>query len=127
VEVIVKSTLSALLIVALATPAFAEGPSTSLREAAHHAALDESLTHSAPFRQRSWPEEHPIVLGALVGAGIGGVYGGLTCISPIAEGNGNCDAYTDTTGIRSAGALWGAAWGAGIGALTGLVVKLALR
>ena len=122
-----KSTLAALLIVALASPAFAEGPSTPLREAAHHAALNESLTHSAPFRQRSWPEEHPIVLGTLVGAGVGGVFGALTCTSPIAEGNGNCDYYTDSTGIRSAGAVWGAAWGAGIGALAGLVVKLAMR
>lgn len=122
-----KSTLIALLIAALATPAFAEGPSTSLRKAAHQAAFSESLSHSAPFKQRSWPEEHPIVLGALVGAGVGGVFGGLTCVSPIAEGNGNCDAFTDPSGVRAAGALWCAAWGAGIGALAGLVVKLALH
>ena len=122
-----KSTLAALLIVALATPAFAEGPSTSLREAAHQAAITEPLAQNAPARQRSWPEEHPIVLGTLVGAGVGGVFGGLTCISPIAEGNGSCDYYTDSSGARGAGALYGAAWGAGIGALTGLVVKLAMR
>jgi hypothetical protein len=127
VEVILKSTLTALLIVALATPAFAEGPSTPLREAAHQAALNEPLTPQTPTRQRSWPEEHPIVLGTLVGAGVGGVFGGLTCISPIAEGNGSCDYYTNSSGARGAGAVYGAAWGAGIGALAGLVVKLALR
>jgi len=123
----VKSTLTALLIVALAAPAFAEGPSTPLREAAHQAALNESLTQNTAARQRSWPEQHPIVLGTLVGAGVGGVYGGLTCISPLAEGNGNCDYYTDRAGAHGAGAVYGAAWGAGIGALAGLVVKLALR
>jgi len=123
----VKSTLSALLIVALATPAFAEGPSSSLREAAHHAALTESLAQNRPTRHRSWPEEHPIVLGTIVGAGVGAVYGGLTCISPIAEGSGDCDYYTDPSGVRAAGMLYGAAWGAGIGALAGLVVKLALH
>ncbi len=118
-----KSTLLTLLIVALATPAFAQG---RLREAAHHAATTESLTPQPKASQRSWVARHPILLGTLVGTGVGAAVGGLTCESPIAEG-GSCDYYTDSSGARYLGMAYLGAWGAGIGALVGLAVKAAIR
>jgi hypothetical protein len=127
VEDIMKSTLTALLLIAFATPALAQGPSTPLREAAHRAAATEPLTQDTPAPQRSWEARHPVVLGTIAGAGAGAMFGAFTCISPIAEGNGTCDSYTDSAGARGAGAVYGAAWGAGIGALVGLAVKAVIH
>lgn len=118
-----KSTLTALLILALAAPALAQPRSTPtpLREAARRAALTQTVTPAAP-PPRSWVERHPVLTGTLVGASVGGAVGLLTCSSPIAEG-GSCDSYTDTTGARGAGAVYLGAWGAGIGALVGLAAR----
>jgi hypothetical protein len=121
-----KSTLTALLILTLAAPALAQPGMTSIRESARRAVLTQTVTPAPPPRQRSWVERHPVLTGTVVGASIGGSVGLFTCSLPYAEG-GSCDSYTDTTGARGAGAAYLGAWGAGIGALVGLVASTFVR
>jgi hypothetical protein len=121
VEDIVKSTLTALLIVALATPAFAQGPSTLLRDAAHHAALTESLTPHAQTPHRSWVARHPMWTGAFMGAAFGAAWGAASCAFPTDE-FGSCETYSDQAGARALGGIYLGGVSAGLGALAGFVI-----
>jgi hypothetical protein len=59
---------------------------------------------------RGWAERHPVWSGAILGAGVGGAWGVLSC-------SGSCFPIG-----RSGAAVFGAAWGSGIGALIGWAI-----
>jgi len=76
---------------------------------------NESLQTAAagqPAAQESWPKRHPVIVGALAGAGAGAVIMSTMC-SP----NYNCDAS------RAAFAAMGAGVFAPVGALAGWLVS----
>jgi hypothetical protein len=67
-----------------------------------------------PAAQESWPKRHPVIVGALAGAGVGAMIFGTMC-SP----DSNCDA------TRGAYAAWGAGLFAPVGALAGWLISKA--
>jgi len=67
-----------------------------------------------PTAQESWPKRHPVIVGALAGAGVGAVIMGTMC-SP----DSNCD------GTRGAFAAFGAGLFAPVGALAGWLISKA--
>lgn len=80
-----------------------------------------SEPQSAP--QRSWAGRHPVLVGAIVGAGIGGVARGKL----LGLRYDTCVYDSETTGCGAASSGIGAGIGAGVGALAGLIVSLARR
>lgn len=94
------------------------------REAARLAATVPTVSaqqQSAP--QRSWASRHPVLLGAVVGAGIGSLARGRLLGLPY----DTCIYDSETTGCGPASSAIGAGIGAGFGALVGLIVSLARR
>ena len=81
-----------------------------------------SLQQPQP-KQRSWAGRHPVLVGALIGAGIGGVAKGSLLGLP----NDACIVDSETTGCTGASVAIGAGLGAGVGALVGLVVSAVRR
>jgi hypothetical protein len=73
--------------------------------------------------RRSWAGRHPVLIGTLVGAGIGGVARARMLGLPW----DTCFYDSETTGCGVASSAIGAGVGAGFGALVGLVVSLARR
>ena len=91
----------------------------SIREAIDRESLRVSmrpagLAQQQP-RERSWPGRHPVLFGALLGAGIGVVV--EAAVIPGESGGEPHSVYLPMFGVI----------GAGIGSLTGLIVSLARR
>ena len=89
------------------------------QEAARQTRLNTSKRFSQAqqpqSRERSWAGKHPVLFGALLGAGVGGL-GGATLGSDC----GREESFCSRKGLVQIGA----AAGAGVGALVGLVVGL---
>ena len=76
--------------------------------------LQTPATGQPTTTQESWPKRHPVIVGALAGAGVGAVIMGTMC-SP----DSNCD------GTRAQFAAFGAGLFAPVGALAGWLISKA--
>jgi len=118
--------IALLLVSILSGPTFviaAEHPirDAAMREAVRLAFRDDNLVaRQAGASQGSRSGGHPVLIGAIVGAGAGAIGGALsTCSADPAPEIG----VPAPCGTRKAWALLGAAFGAGAGALVGLAYK----
>src|SRR5262245_28342923 len=118
----VKHILAVSLIGLLATPGLAPAqtlPSPSAlrqsidREAIRLARMDNSAATPQPAPHRSWAAQHPIELGAMIGAGAGAVWGASQCRTA-------CEGGALTPFITAYGALLFAGVGFGIGAIVAI-------
>ena len=112
----------ALLISMLVTPtgAFAQtlptndGRNGTIRESIRLAVLPPAVHQQQP-RERSWPDRHPVLFGALVGLGTG-----LAVEAVVIPGKSGGEPHSAYLPMFSA-------VGAGIGSLVGLIVSVARR
>ena len=121
-----KRIIALLLIFVLSGPTFvfaAEHPirDAAVREAVRLALRDDNRSaRQAGASQGSRSGGHPVLIGAIVGAGAGAIVGALgTCSADPAPEIG----VPAPCGTRKAWALLGAGFGAGAGALVGLAYK----
>ena len=101
--------------------ALANRPPRLLQDAAIREAIRVVTTRAANAQQQqqqspNWASRHPVILGTLIGAGIGGAMGAMSC---------DPDSYCLLSQKQSAAV--GAMEGAALGALTGWIVSLIRR
>ena len=89
----------------------------AVREAARVAPLAVLVAQSGTASKRSG---HPVLIGATIGAGVGGVAGyiGASCSVPAPD-----DVLACGTHYKGGAAILGAGLGAGVGALIGLAFR----
>jgi hypothetical protein len=107
------------------SPVFAAGPTggvlmtAAVREAARLASA-EALPAQAGTTQKKGSAGHPVLKGALIGAGAGAAVGyfGSSCSTPPPDDDLACGTH-----YKEGAAVLGAALGAGVGALIGLAFR----
>ena len=118
-----RSLIATVLIMVVAAPAFVGAAGQPIRAAAAREATQTTLRPSSSARSGATPSSarrgggHPLLIGALIGGGVGAIWGGVSTTCSATPGA----IQVDPCGTRAwtEGALLGGAVGAGIGALAG--------